>query len=86
MNHNSPCRDGPIPHGTVFILFFIEKYLKKYFVLPKLALNEINYFVHHNSYNKCPNLMSYSFAESPSKLQFPTYYKISTNANHICFA
>jgi hypothetical protein len=25
-------------------------------VLPKLPLNEINYFVHHNSYNKCPNL------------------------------
>jgi hypothetical protein len=44
-------------------------------VLPKLPSNEKNSFDHHNSYNKGPNLVFFSFTESPSNflltIKFP---------------
>jgi hypothetical protein len=44
-------------------------------VLPGLPSNEKNSFDHHNSYNKGPNLVFFSFMESPSNflptLKFP---------------
>jgi hypothetical protein len=64
MNQSFPFRYGPIQHGTIF-LNFLEKYLKKFFVLPALPSNEKNSFDHHNSYNKGPNLAFFSFTESP---------------------
>jgi hypothetical protein len=74
MNQSFPCTYGPIYHGTIF-LYFLEKYLKKFFVLPALLLNEKNSFDHHNSYNKGPNLAFFSFTESPSNslltIKFP---------------
>jgi hypothetical protein len=45
--------------------YFLEKYLKKFFALPTLPSNEKNSSNHHNSYNKGPNLASFSFTESP---------------------
>jgi hypothetical protein len=64
----------PIYHGTIFF-YFLEKYLKKFFVLPALPLNKNNFFDHHNSYNKGPNLAFFSFMESPSNflltIKFP---------------
>jgi hypothetical protein len=65
MNQSFPCTYGPIYHGTIFI-YFLEKYLKKFFVLPTLPSNEKNSSNHHNSYNKGPNLAFFSFTESPS--------------------
>jgi hypothetical protein len=84
MNHNSPYRYGPIPHGTVFILFFIEKYLKKYFVLPKLPLNEINYFVHHNSYNNVQIL--HPIASRKALLNYNSLLTIRVPEMHITSA
>jgi hypothetical protein len=49
-----------------FSFIFLEKYLKKFFVLPTLPSNEKNSSDHHNSYNKGPNLTFFSFTESPS--------------------
>jgi hypothetical protein len=34
-------------------------------VLPALPSNEKNYFDHHNSYSKGPNLAFFSFTKSP---------------------
>jgi hypothetical protein len=55
--------------------YFLEKYLKKFFVLPTLPSNEKNAYDHHNSYNKGPNLAFFSFTESPSNslltIKFP---------------
>jgi hypothetical protein len=49
--------------------------LKKFFVLPALPSNEKNFFDHHNSFNKGPNLAFFSFIESPSNslliIKFP---------------
>jgi hypothetical protein len=53
----------------------LEKYLKKFFVLPGLPSYEKNSSDHHNSYNKGPNLALFSFTESPSNslptIKFP---------------
>jgi hypothetical protein len=46
-------------------LNLLEKYLKKFFVLPALPSNEKNSPDHYNSYNKGPNLAFFSFTESP---------------------
>jgi hypothetical protein len=74
MNQSFPCRYGPIYHGTNFF-YFLEKYLKKLFMLPALPSNEKNSSDHHNSYNKGPNLAFFSFTESPSNslltIKFP---------------
>jgi hypothetical protein len=48
-------------------------------VLPGLRSNEKNFFDHHNSYNKGPNLAFFSFTESPSN-SLPT---IKFSKNHI---
>jgi hypothetical protein len=53
------------PYGTIFF-YFLEKYLKKFFVLLALSSNEKNSSNHHNSYNKDLNLVFFSFTESPS--------------------
>jgi hypothetical protein len=47
-----------------FFFYFLEKYLKKFFVLPTLPSNEKNSFDHYNSYKKGPNLVFFSFIES----------------------
>jgi hypothetical protein len=74
MNQSFPCTYGPIYHGTIYF-YFLEKYLKKFFVLPTLPSNEKNSSDHHNSYNKGPNLALFSFMESPSNslltIKFP---------------
>jgi hypothetical protein len=61
-----------------FFYFLLEKYLKKFFVLPRLLSNENNSSDHHNSYNKGPNLAFFSFIESPSNslptIKFPKNY------------
>jgi hypothetical protein len=49
-----------------FLFHFLEKYLKKFFVLPALPSNEKNSSDHHNSYNKGRNFAFVSFTESPS--------------------
>jgi hypothetical protein len=49
-----------------FFIFFIEKYLKKFFALPALPSNEKKSSDHHNSYNKGPFLAFFSFTENPS--------------------
>jgi hypothetical protein len=81
MNQSFPCRYGPIYHGTIFF-YFLENYLKKFFVLPGLPSNEKNSYDHHNSYDKGPNLALFSFTESPSNflpiIKFPK--------NHITFS
>jgi hypothetical protein len=51
----------------------------KFFVLPGLPSNEKNSSDHHNSYNKGPNLVFFSFMESPSN-SLPT---IKFPKNHI---
>jgi hypothetical protein len=53
-----------------FSFIFLEKYLKKSFVLPALPSNEKNSSNHHNSYNKSPNLACNGLLESP--LNFPS--------------
>jgi hypothetical protein len=74
MNQIFSCTYGPIYHGTIFF-YFLEKNLKKFFVLPALPSNEKNSSDHHNSYNKGPNLAFFSFTESPSNslltIKFP---------------
>jgi hypothetical protein len=62
-----------------FYFYFLEKYLKNFFVLPGLPSNEKNSSDHHNSYNKGPNLAFFSFIESPSN-SLPT---IKFPKNHI---
>jgi hypothetical protein len=62
-----------------FFFYFLEKYLKKFFVLPELPSNEKNFSNHHFSYNKGPNLAFFSFTESPSN-SLPT---IKFPKNHI---
>jgi hypothetical protein len=44
-----------------FSFIFLEKYLKKFFVLPELPSNEKNSSHKINSYNKGPNLAFLSF-------------------------
>jgi hypothetical protein len=74
MNQSFPYMYGPIYHGTIFF-YFLEKYLKKFFVLPALPSNKKNSSNHHNSYNKGPNLAFFSFMEIPSNflltIKFP---------------
>ena len=57
------------------IFYFYLKYLKNFFVLPALPSNEKNSFDHHNSTNKYPNLVFFSFTKSPSNslliIKFP---------------
>ena len=81
MNQSFPCMYGPILYGTIFI-YFIEKYLKKFYVLPELPSNEKNSFNHDNSYNKVPNLTFFSFTKSPfnplSTKKFPKNHITST--------
>jgi hypothetical protein len=69
---------GPIYHGRI-LFYFLEKYLKKFFVLSGLPSNEKNSYDLHNSYNKGPNLAFFSFIESPSNF-LPT---IKFPKNHI---
>jgi hypothetical protein len=81
MNQSFPCTYGPIYHGTIFF-YFLEKYLKKFFVLPALPSNEKNSSNHHNFYNKGLNLALFSFTESPSNSllnkKFPKNYITSS--------
>jgi hypothetical protein len=78
MNQSFPCRYGPIYLGTIFF-YFLEKYLKKFFVLPALPSNEKNSSDHHNYYNKGPNLAFFSFAEGP----YNSLLTIKFPKNHI---
>jgi hypothetical protein len=92
MNQSFPCTYGTIYHGTIFF-YFLEKYLKKFFVLPGLLSNEKNSSDHHNSYNKGPNLAFFSFTESPSNslltIKFPknhitsSYHRLPKTTNDI---
>jgi hypothetical protein len=70
-------------NGTI-LFYFLEKYLKKFFVLPASPSNKKNSFDHHNSYNKGLNLACNGLLESP--LNFPSTKKVSknpiTNWNH----
>jgi hypothetical protein len=72
---------------ALFFNFFIEKYLKKFFVLLGLPSNEKNPFDHHNSYNKGPNLAFFSFTESPSNslptIKFPKNHITSSYHNNM---
>jgi hypothetical protein len=63
MNQSFLCSNGPIYNGTIFF-YFLEKYLKKFFVLPALPSNEKDSFDHVNSYNKGPNLAYNGLLES----------------------
>jgi hypothetical protein len=62
------------------------KIFEEVFVLATLPSNEKNYFDHHNSYNKGPNLACNGLLESP--LNFPSTKKVSkkpiTDWNHGC--
>jgi hypothetical protein len=60
-----------------FYFIFLEKYLKKFFVLPAPPSNEKNSSDHHNSYNKGPNLALFSFTKCPSNSL--VYHKIPNN-------
>jgi hypothetical protein len=86
MNQSFPCTYGPIYHGIIFF-YFLKKYLKKFFVLPRLPSNEKNSFDHHNSYNKGPNLAFFSFTESSSNSQltikFPKNHITSSNHKNL---
>jgi hypothetical protein len=64
---------GPIYHGTIFFNF-LQKYLKNFFVLPALPSNEKNSYDYHNYYNKGPNLVFFSFTESPSNSLLTTKF------------
>jgi hypothetical protein len=70
-----------------FIFYFLEKYLKKFFVLPGLPSNEKNSSDHHNSYNKGPNLVFFSFIKSPSNslptIKFPQNHITSSYYNNM---
>jgi hypothetical protein len=74
INQSFSCAYGPIYHGTIFF-YLKNNYLKKFFVLPALPSNEKNSSDHHNSYNKGPNPMFFSFMESSSNslltIKFP---------------
>jgi hypothetical protein len=61
----------------IYLFLFSKKYLKKFFVLPAMPLNETNSFDHHNYYNKGPNLVCNGLLESP--LNFPSTKKVSKN-------
>jgi hypothetical protein len=78
MNQSFLCMYGPIYHGTIFF-YFLEKYLKKFLVLPGLPSNGKNSSDHHNSYNKGPNLAFFSITESP----FNSLLTIKFPKNHI---
>jgi hypothetical protein len=78
MNQSFPCTYGPIYHNTIFF-YYLEIYLKKFFVPPGLPSNEKNSSDHHNSYNKGPNLAFFSFTKSPSN----SLFKIKFSKNHI---
>jgi hypothetical protein len=71
MNQSFPCTYGPIYHGTIFF-FFLEKYLKKFFVLPGLPSNEKNSSDHHNSYNKGPNPRDHGVSTPSILYTYPT--------------
>jgi hypothetical protein len=70
---------------------FLKNYLKKFFMLPALPSNEKNSSDHHNSYNKRPNLVLFSFTLSPSNslltIKFPKNHITSSyrpkQKNHI---
>jgi hypothetical protein len=68
-----------------FIYFILEKYLKKFFAVPALPSNEKNSSDHHNSYNKGPNLVFFSFTESPFNslltIKFPKTHITSSYSN-----
>jgi hypothetical protein len=70
-----------------FYFYFFEKYLKKFFALPALPLNEKNSSDHHNSYNKGPNLAFFSFTESPFNslltIKFPKTHITSSSYNNM---
>jgi hypothetical protein len=86
MNQSFLCTYGPVYLGTIFF-YFLEKYLKKYFVLPALPSNEKNSFDYHNSYNKGPNLAFFSFTESPYNslltIKFPQNHITSSNHKNL---
>jgi hypothetical protein len=86
MNKSFPYRYGPIEHGTIFF-YFLEKYLKKFFVLHALPSNEKNSFDHHNSYNNDLNLVFFSFMESPTNslltIKFPKNHITSSYHNNM---
>jgi hypothetical protein len=65
MNKSFHYTYGFIKYGTI-LFFSIEKYSKKFFVLPASPSNELSSSDHHNSYNKGPMLAFFSFLESPS--------------------
>jgi hypothetical protein len=65
-----------------FSFIFLEKYLKKFFVLPALPSNEKNSSNHHNTYIKGPNLVFFSFTESP----YNSLLTIKFPKNHITFS
>jgi hypothetical protein len=70
-----------------FYFYFLEKYLKKFFVMPALTSNEKNSSYHHNSYNKGPNLAFFSFTESPSNsllnIKFPKTHITSSSYSNM---
>jgi hypothetical protein len=72
---------------ALFFNFFIEKYLKKFFVLPALPSNEKNSSDYHNSYNKGPNLAFFSFTENPSisllTIKFPKTHITSSSYSNM---
>jgi hypothetical protein len=67
---------------ALFLFLFLEKYLKKFFVLLGLPSNEKNSSDYHNSYNKGSNLAFFSFTESPFNslptIKFPKNYITSS--------
>jgi hypothetical protein len=65
-----------------FSFFSIEKYSKKFFVLPTSPSNEKSSSDHHNSYNKSPILAFFSFLENPSTSVLTIKYP----KNHIAFS
>jgi hypothetical protein len=70
-----------------FILFYLEKLLKKFFALPALPSNQKNSSDHHNSHNKGPNLAFFSFTESPSNslltIKFPKTHITSSSYSNM---
>jgi hypothetical protein len=86
MNQSFPYTYGPIYHGTI-LFYFLEKYLKKFSVLPALPSNEKNSSNDQNSYNKGPNLAFFSFTESPSNflliIKFPKNHITSSNHKNL---
>jgi hypothetical protein len=73
-----------------FFINFLEKYLKKFFVVPLeeiFSSNEKNSSNRHNSYNKGPNLAFFSFTESPSNtlltIKFPKTHITSSSYSNM---